>query len=106
MSLQPTMASIRDGTPRAEDWKRVFGDRWVPIMGPMAVTMDLGDGPKRYLKVAVKSLSKEQRARIVEHISSKFDISPDEVNEGLDSDYGLPILEDDVTISMDMRHFL
>lgn len=102
-NLKPTLAHIRNDSPRAEDWRRVFGGTTVPLRSLVPVVMDGPDGPKNFYQVDVGSLTPEQRARVVEHVAKKFGLSPKAVEEDLASEYGLPILVDDVSVTFDAR---
>ncbi|MGH9685268.1 MAG: hypothetical protein ACRD4S_16860 [Candidatus Acidiferrales bacterium] len=101
------MATIMKDSPRYRQWADVLGTDTVPIESPNAhLGVFVGIGEAQCYKVAVKQLSPEQIERIVAFVSEKFQISADEVRDGILGDHGLPILARDVLVSIDARAFL
>lgn len=93
---------------RRTDWMETFGTEVVPIESPTAVKAISPHHPKGALfyRVNVKLLSIEQFERVTRHLASKFRISEDDVAEGLRNGEGLPILAEDVMVSVDARFVL
>lgn len=100
----PTEATIRESSPRAADWKRIFGGLTVRLLSPVPILADSLTGRRRFYHADVKALSSEQRGRLVAFISERFSVPPEEVELGLgDSKEGLPILDEDLFVSFDYR---
>lgn len=103
MSLALPEGTIREDSPRAETWKKVFGSLTIPLKSPIPVTMDGDGGPKRFFLVDLKRLTETQKARVIAHVAEKYDLDPATVAEDLESEHGLPILDQDVFVSFDPR---
>ncbi len=106
MSLKPTMGHLRESSPRAEDWRHVFGSLDVPLESPLSVRSETPAGEKELYFVAVEKLDEDQVERIVAHLAKKFSVAPEAVREDLGSAHGLPILAEDVSVSFDARFVL
>lgn len=97
---------IRESSTRYKQWLEVLGTPEVPLESPNAhVGIFPGVGEARCYKVAVSRLSPAQLGRLVAFISGKFQIPADEVMASLLGRQGLPVLADDVDVSIDLRAF-
>jgi len=100
----PVEGTISDSSPRAADWRRVFGGLTVRLLSPLPVIADSPAGRRRFYKADVAALSASQRERLVAFIAERFSVPAAEVELGLDDpNEGLPILEEDLHVSFDYR---
>jgi hypothetical protein len=107
MSLHPTTATIHQGSPRAEQWRRVFGSDTVPIKSPIPVHAHLpGLGLRKVYLVEVGALSAEQIEAVIAHLAERFCVEAREVRADLLAEHGLPILAEDLAVACDARLFL
>jgi hypothetical protein len=99
--------TLRQDASRSTEWVEVFGTRTIPLESPIEHVAELpGRGPRRFYRVAVKQLSREQLERVARHLSGKFQLPIDEVLRDLAGEHGLPILADEITVSISLRAFL
>lgn len=99
------MGTIRENSPRAKDWKWVFGSLSIPLKSPLPVRADGPDGTlQQFYEVDVAKLSASQVERVVVHIAHKHELDADAVRRDLeDPTHGLPILAEDIMVSFDPR---
>ena len=95
-------ATIRKDSERAKDWEKILGPgiRTVHLISPIPERANLPghkDASIYYLDLDL--LTTQQRDCLVQHISNKFGISEEEVKQQL-LNHGVPILADDITISV------
>ena len=105
MAIRPTTATIRKDSPRYPDWLQVFGGDTVQVTSLLPhLANGPGDNPILFYSVDVAALDADQRRRLVEHISRKFHVPPQEVERDIaDPEHGVPILAVDVTVAIDAR---
>lgn len=101
--IQPTIGHIREDSPRADEWRAVFGSTEIPLKSLLTVENDSPAGVRQFYLVDVAKLDEDQLERVVAHVADKFGIAKDAVAADLNSDHGLPILADDVLVSFDQR---
>lgn len=100
-------AQINPHSDRAEDWRRVFGSTKVPIKSMLPIQNNGPHGRGAFYLLATRALTQEVRARLVEHVSKKFGVPPEEVERDLDDPrHGCPIFSEDVVVTVDARAFL
>ena len=100
-------ATLNAASPRAREWDRVFATRTVPLESPYPVTNDSPAGVRVFYRVAVAQLTPAQRERLIEHLAVKYNEAPSLVAATLDDpEHGLPILAEDVNVSIDLRAFI
>lgn len=93
-------ARIKDDSPRRADWLKVFGTNIVELKSPVLREASLPGIPYALIyELDIKALSAEQRRRLVEHISERFNENPALVDDLLDQT-GCPILADDVVVTV------
>lgn len=84
---------------RAAEWQAVFGTTTVNIKSPLPEWADLpGKGRSIVYFLDLDLITLEQRQRLVEHISQKFNLSAAEVEADLDA-HGMPILDEDCLVT-------
>ena len=93
--------TIREDSPRAADWMKVFGTLTVPVtnaLSPATITLNTPgrQGETQAYFLDLKALTPQQRRRLVEHIATRFGAAPDQVTAQID-EHGVPILEEDTT---------
>ena len=103
--MRPTLGHLRAESPRAEAWRRVFGGLDVPILSPIPAQVDLPIGRRRCFFLRVDALDQGQRERLIHHIATTFGVPADEAARDVYRD-GVPLLEDDVSVTADLRLFL
>ena len=96
-----TTATIHETSPRASDWLRVFGRLTdIPLRGPFVIRVNVpGRSNVRAYLLDIAALDPEERLRLVNHIATRFNIPPAEVDRDLDAE-GVPILAEDVLVSI------
>ncbi len=101
-------ATIRRGSARAQEWTDVLGALTVPLESPIEQKAVLpGLGERSVYRVAVGRLSTEQIERLIAHLARKFHIPLEDVRRDLlRAEHGLPILAEDVIVSIPLRAFL
>lgn len=103
-----TRVILNEGTERAETFLKVFGRREVAVLSPFPVMVHLPgfDDPQRVYKLDLGEIAPDEMTRMVEHISTKFNIPSDEVLE-LIKDRGVPILASEcVLVGTNLGQFL
>lgn len=91
-------ATINEGSERAAAWTAVFGGRVVPLVSPFPHEASApGIAAAWFYQIDVTAITPGQRARLVAHIASRFDIPEAEVDAALDT-VGCPVLAEDVTV--------
>ncbi len=107
--LKSTMAHINSTSPRAADWRAVFGGDSVPIKSPIPSMVQVpGEkGPELVMAymLDINALTADQATRLVDHLSKRFNIPAAEVQASLPTE-GCPILANDVGVSIDARRLL
>lgn len=94
------IAHIDQDSPRASDWRAILGSNQVYIKSPIPFRANLPGHPDTLVyEVDIPLLTPEQRAHLVEHLATKFNIPADQVEEDLDNT-GCPIRADHVTIEV------
>lgn len=96
--LNPTLAHIRRGSPRAADWIRVFGAESLRIKSPVPQRSQFPDGIHDVYFVDVDALTPEQIERAVADIATRFKIPPAEVLADLRGAHGFPLHADDARL--------
>jgi len=96
-------ASIGEKDSRAELWIYIFGNRSFPLLGPLSYNM--GDIVGIGYKGDAKALNSEQRERLIEKMTEKFNIKRADVEEHL-KDGVVPIKAEGVTLSICRAHFM
>jgi len=103
MAINPTHAHLNTASPRYRDWMRVFRTPMVEIEAPAPIRAELpGLGVQPVYQLKLSALRGDQRARLLDHICTRFGLAIDEVVVGLARD-GCPILAEDVAVSFDTR---
>ncbi len=93
-------ATIREDSPRAADWRKVYGGTTVILKHPLPAIGEFpGVGAKEFYELDLDALTEEQRARLIAHLSERFQLSLEEVQSELDT-VGVPILAEDVTLTI------
>ena len=104
MALKQTMGFLKESSPRAAEWKTIFGGLEVPLKSPLPVNGFKPDGtPARFYMVDWVKLKQEVLNRAIGFVAAKFNMPHAEVIETLKSEHGFPILEEDVNVSFDAR---
>ena len=95
--------TIREDSPRASDWMKVFSTLTLPVTSavPLAITLDTPDrqDETQAYFLDLKVLTPAQRDQLVEHIATRFGVPPDQVAAQID-EHGVPILEEDTTAAI------
>jgi hypothetical protein len=100
-------AQILKSSPRYRDWLDVLGTDTVPIESPVPHVGIFPDrGQKECYAVAVKKLSTSQIDKIVGFCAKRFEVPEAEVLASLFGEHGLPILAEDVLVSIPLRAFI
>ena len=101
-------ATIRPDSPRASLWLGVLGTVTVPILSPMPTR---GTSPHHpapgalFYALDVAALTPQQRARLVAATAERFGLSVAQVERDFDDpEHGVPILADDVSVTMTGEH--
>ena len=102
-------ATISNSSPRHASWLRIFGADTVQILSPVPTpgTSPHHNAPDgaRFYRLDVAALTAQQRARLIAENAEKFDLDESEVERDLDDpDHGVPILADDVSITLTGEH--
>lgn len=93
-------ATIREDSPRAADWIKVLGSREAELKHPLpAIGVFPGVGAKEFYELDIAALTSEQRARLIAHLSERFQVPREEVESELDK-VGCPILAEDIIITI------
>lgn len=103
--IKPT-CSIRDDSPRAADWQKVFGrTTQIPITSwlPTHANLPVGRGVEVYM-LDLDRITPDERQRLIEHLAGRFDIPRTQIEEVLDQ--GCPLLADDVIVAIPLRLLL
>jgi hypothetical protein len=95
--MEDFQATIREDSPRAADWIKVFGSREVTLQSPFPQMAKLPSGRRLVYQLDLKALDSEQRARLVAHIAERFHLPVESVDTDLES-IGCSILGEDVTV--------
>lgn len=100
--IQPT-AHLSPTSPRADDWRRVFGDGLtVPIRSPVPAPTELPIGTRDVYLIDIQRLNEGQLDRLVAHLAERFKIDREVVRAGVHTQ-GVPILAEDVVTVFDLR---
>lgn len=93
-------ATISGNSERAETWRQIMGTETINIKSPIPSYANLPGKPNAMIyELDLGLLTDEQRAKLVSHISDKFNISITDVSRDLD-EIGCPVLAEDVTIAV------
>jgi hypothetical protein len=102
-----TTASINPNSPRFAEWNQVFGSDRIPICGPFVrVGRAPGLARAEFYRLDISRLTGAQIDNLVRHLSRKFEIPEAEVVIGIIGEHGVPILADDVVVTMEGPWFL
>lgn len=83
---------------RGAEWERVIGTNCLPVQSPVPIPALLpGLGESLVFLLAMDQLEPEQVMKIVEHLSAKFRLSPEEAAQEIAA-AGIPILHTDCSI--------
>lgn len=94
------IATIREGSPRYQEWLNVMGSNDIPLKLPIPGVTDLPSrGESHVFAMDLAALTEEQRKRLIQHIAREFEIDEIEVASTLD-EVGCPILDEDITITI------
>lgn len=92
-------ATIVKGSPRYQEWLDVLGTSEAILKHPIPQVGNFPNGEHLFYEMDPKELTGEQRARLVQHLSKKFNVPVSEVESRLDNE-GCPILSDDVIVTV------
>jgi hypothetical protein len=93
-------ATISGNSERAEVWRQILGTETVNIKSPFPSVANLPGKPTaKVYELDINLLSDEQRERLVNHISSQFNLSIADVSRDL-NEMGCPLLAEDLTITV------
>jgi hypothetical protein len=93
-------ARIDKKSERAQDWEQIFGTDEINIKSPIPIRVNVPNHPNTLAyELDLKLITKEQKARLIEHIARRFNIPKQEVEKDLES-IGVPILTDDVIVTV------
>jgi hypothetical protein len=94
-------ATISEDDPRAEIWLYIFGKKSFPLKHPLPMNMGkiVGTGYEGDATV----LTKDQRERMIEIMTKKFNIKPIDVTSVLDKGI-VPIKSEGVIVSWCEKH--
>lgn len=85
---------------RAAEWQQVFGTTTVNVQTPLPQWADLpGKGRAKIFLLDLGLITPEQRQRLIEHISQKWNIPPDQVEADIEAQ-GVPILDEDCYVTV------
>lgn len=101
MNTNQVLATISKTSPRAADWRGVFGrlDN-IPLQGPLPIVCKLpGKGESACYMLDLQAITPEERERLIDYIAIRFGSSRKVVEDSLD-DVGMPIVADDVLVSI------
>ena len=88
-------------------WLRVFGSRQVPVKSPLPHRGSAPEHPEAlFYELDLAALDPGQRWRLVEHLAERFGIPPAEVAAELMVNGYVPLLADDLTLTIDARAVL
>lgn len=94
------VATIREGSPRYQEWLEVMGTNTIPLKSPIPrLTRLPGIGEVHVLVIDLALLTEGQRARMIKHLAAKFGIDEQEIASSLDHG-GVPILDEDVIVTI------
>ena len=98
----PFYAMLAPSSPRYADWLRVFHGAQLPIVTPTPMCAQLPIGEHDVYLVVLELLEEDVRDRLVQHLAEKFN-EPVDVARQVLAQEGLPILAEDLTVSIDAR---
>jgi hypothetical protein len=89
-----------ENTDRIADWERILGTRRVCIKSPIPTRASLPDRGEAFIyELDLDLLTDDQRERLVRHLAEKFGYTVEQVEQALPY-HGVPILADDITLSI------
>lgn len=99
--MEDFTATLRPGTPRYQEWLNVLGSNEIILKSPLPALGNFPgiDGPALYYELDLNELTDEQRERLINHLSEKFEVPRGEVAAELDT-IGCPILGDGVIVTV------
>jgi hypothetical protein len=93
-------ATLREDSPRYQDWMQVFGTDTVYLKAPIPNWYDLpGRGATSCFDLDIASLTEEQKERMITFLANRFDVAEDVVRQDLD-EIGCPIVTEDVALAI------
>jgi hypothetical protein len=95
-------ATISEKDPRAETWMTVFGKLSFPLKHPISHINSNFPG-KTFYSGDATALTAEQKARLIEAMTRKFNIPASKVEESF-KDGVIPILAENVIVSICELH--
>lgn len=99
MDTQYTATAL-EGTPRAEEWREIFGSRTIYLVMPESLLMRFPDGEYHHAYLLdVPSLKADQRNRLVTHICQKHQLDAGLVEKHLDDNICPIVAGDDLIIA-------
>lgn len=97
--IKDFIATISEKSERYANWLEVFGSTTAHIKTPYPTEVLLPGGPALIYHLDLEVLSPEQRARLINNLARRFDLSEEEVAKDLDS-IGCPIRMEDVMVTV------
>lgn len=97
--MKDFFATIFKGSPRYQEWLDVLGSTEAILKHPIPQVGQFPNGEHLFYEMDLEALTSEQRARLIQHLSKKFDVPASEVESQLD-EVGCPILSDDVVVTV------
>lgn len=105
--LRRPFGHLSERSPRAAEWKVVFGETSVPITSPIPVRAEIGGiGVREVYLIELSRLEPEQFDRLVAHVAAKNNMPQEEIRAHLVNEGVMPALAEDIDVSMDMRFLL
>lgn len=92
------IAELNPNSPRAADWRKVYGGLAAPILSTMPLRASLpGIDSALVYMLDLDRIDDRARARLIDHLALKFGVPADEVGRDLEYE-GVPILAEDVIV--------
>ena len=104
--MSRTQVTVVKPPERVQEFIDVFGSATVPVRGWIIPhTGNLPIGKRDVFELDLEAITDEQRERLIEHLTRKFNEPPGVVRQYLDQE-GVAILAEDCVVSSDGLDFL
>ena len=96
--------TISKESPRFREWLEVFGANSVPLLSPLPHQAKGPDGiPQLFYLMDLSWLDDDQRDRLVNFLSRKFEVPIETIHQDMKTIKGLPILAEDLIVAIPTR---
>lgn len=82
---------------RAEKFKKIMGTNEIPILSPIPFWSKTPVGKMRFFKMDISILTNKQKKKFIKILAKKFSLPRMQVDRDFEK-FGIPILDDNVTI--------